>query len=363
MNHEQLKQAFIDLDKEFCNDADRRQAGCTACIAIVQPINNKQITPHTSDASDSSNSSSNKLNVATNNSNNNNDSSNTTRTRSGSNSSTSTSTSTSSRQRYKVLFVHVGDSRAILIESNGDVSGVTTDHKPDNPTEQQRITSANGSVSVGRVDGELAMSRAIGDYSYKGDSKLSVEQQKVIPVPDILELTADNNDIICICCDGLFEKLTTEEVSQFIHCVRTYDNNKHNNDPAFICSLLLDYSLAKGSKDNMSSIIIQFNDGTSYNRNDGELLAGSLDHIDIDDDKKYIETYVDFAKSHDENITLDVLRHMSDSTDNIRQQHMQLLDTLDRTMEEWRNQKRKQGNYASVNQDLHNEQQDDDEIL
>jgi protein phosphatase 2C family protein 2/3 len=108
-----------------------------------------------------------------------------------------------------------------LIEKDGSVSGVTSDHKPDNADEQQRISSAGGRVQFGRVDGELAMSRAIGDYNYKLDGSLTPTRQKVIAVPEYLELTADTDDVLLLCCDGLFEKLSTEQVATFIHlCMR-----------------------------------------------------------------------------------------------------------------------------------------------
>jgi len=41
---------------------------------------------------------------------------------------------------------------------------MTEDHKPSLKKEKQRIISANGFVNSDRVDGMLAMSRALGDY-------------------------------------------------------------------------------------------------------------------------------------------------------------------------------------------------------
>lgn len=48
------------------------------------------------------------------------------------------------------------------------VDGKTTfklseDHKPENPGELDRITKAGGTVSYGRVNGCLNLSRALGD--------------------------------------------------------------------------------------------------------------------------------------------------------------------------------------------------------
>ena len=44
---------------------------------------------------------------------------------------------------------------------------LSDDHKPDNEDERIRITDAGGFVQDGRVNGELSLSRAIGDTYYK----------------------------------------------------------------------------------------------------------------------------------------------------------------------------------------------------
>lgn len=62
-----------------------------------------------------------------------------------------------------------------LATSNGlthfNVKELTRDHHPDRDDERSRVESAGGYVlewgGVPRVNGELAVSRAIGDVSYK----------------------------------------------------------------------------------------------------------------------------------------------------------------------------------------------------
>lgn len=44
---------------------------------------------------------------------------------------------------------------------------LSEDHKPDNATEKERIEKADGFVSMGRTNGVISLSRALGDFDYK----------------------------------------------------------------------------------------------------------------------------------------------------------------------------------------------------
>ena len=45
---------------------------------------------------------------------------------------------------------------------------MSVDHKPEDPVERARIYNAGGFVEENRVNGMLALSRALGDFEYKG---------------------------------------------------------------------------------------------------------------------------------------------------------------------------------------------------
>lgn len=45
---------------------------------------------------------------------------------------------------------------------------MSIDHKPDDPVELKRIKAGGGFVAEGRVNGNLNLSRAMGDFEYKG---------------------------------------------------------------------------------------------------------------------------------------------------------------------------------------------------
>lgn len=118
--------------------------------------------------------------------------------------------------RLRLFCANCGDSRAVL--SRGGVAvELSQDHHPQDPTEKRRIEAAGGFVAVyetsGRVDGTLAVSRALGDFRFKARPDLPAERQKVIAVPDIKEIPVGKCDeFVAVGSDGVFSVFSSEEV-------------------------------------------------------------------------------------------------------------------------------------------------------
>lgn len=72
-----------------------------------------------------------------------------------------------------------------MVGHNGGVSFATEDHKPTNATETERIEAAGGTVEFERVCGNLAVSRAVGDFTYKQSSDLPAARQQISAEPDM----------------------------------------------------------------------------------------------------------------------------------------------------------------------------------
>ena len=68
---------------------------------------------------------------------------------------------------YKSLVVaNAGDSRCVL-SREGRAVPLSFDHKPENEEERRRIEKAGSTITEGRVDGNLNLSRSLGDLKYK----------------------------------------------------------------------------------------------------------------------------------------------------------------------------------------------------
>ncbi|KAG5482796.1 hypothetical protein LSCM1_06826 [Leishmania martiniquensis] len=111
----------------------------------------------------------------------------------------------------------VGDSRAVLCR-NGEAFDLSYDHKPAVAAEKERIETAGGFVQDNRVNGQLAMSRAMGDFMYKKDAKRQVTQQLVVPLPGVITTERTNKDsYVAIACDGIFDVLSNAELIELIN--------------------------------------------------------------------------------------------------------------------------------------------------
>lgn len=66
---------------------------------------------------------------------------------------------------------NAGDSRCVAAVG-GKAVAMSTDHKPTLSREKQRVIKAGFSVNAeGRIDGNLNLSRSIGDLKYKKNKK------------------------------------------------------------------------------------------------------------------------------------------------------------------------------------------------
>lgn len=157
---------------------------------------------------------------------------------------------------------NVGDSRVVAC-INGECRPLTVDHKPDNEEEYRRIEECGGRVENSRVDGSLAVSRAFGDRLYKGGHGGQLKQ-KVIALADVThaDVTFNSDDFVLLCCDGVFEgSFSNEEVVDF---VRT--QLKTENDLTKVAGNVCEEAIVRGSRDNISCVIVQFKNGNDYSK-------------------------------------------------------------------------------------------------
>lgn len=145
-----------------------------------------------------------------------------------------------------VVCANAGDSRSVISRLGNKAVPLSYDHKPDDEPEERRIRAAGGYVAGGRVEGDLAVSRGLGDFRFKniavvlsatfsgisGDSNNTTNSnggsehaqqqqqltmkpgdQKVSPVPEIIvqNRNASQDEFIIVACDGIWDVQTNYE--------------------------------------------------------------------------------------------------------------------------------------------------------
>ncbi|KAL0983844.1 hypothetical protein UPYG_G00133490 [Umbra pygmaea] len=150
-----------------------------------------------------------------------------------------------------LYFINCGDSRAVLYRDS-HVCFSTLDHKPCNPREKERIQNAGGSVMIQRVNGSLAVSRALGDYDYKCVDGKGATEQLVSPEPEVFEIPRSPQDeFVVLACDGIWDVMSNEELCEFVK-----SRLEVSHDLETVCNQVLDTCLHKGSRDNMSVVLV-----------------------------------------------------------------------------------------------------------
>ncbi|CAJ1067086.1 protein phosphatase 1B [Xyrichtys novacula] len=150
------------------------------------------------------------------------------------------------------FFINCGDSRAVLYR-NSHVCFSTLDHKPCNPRERERIQNAGGSVMIQRVNGSLAVSRALGDYDYKCVEGKGPTEQLVSPEPAVFEMVRapEQDQFVVLACDGIWDVMSNEELCEFVK-----SRLEVSDDLERVCNEVVDTCLHKGSRDNMSVVLV-----------------------------------------------------------------------------------------------------------
>ncbi|KAF2651357.1 protein phosphatase-like protein 2c [Lophiostoma macrostomum CBS 122681] len=157
----------------------------------------------------------------------------------------------------KIWVANSGDSRSVL-GIKGRAKPLSYDHKPQNEAEKARIQAAGGFVDFGRVNGNLALSRAIGDFEFKKSAELPPEQQIVTANPDVeVHDISEDDEFLVIACDGIWDCQSSQAVVEFVR-----RGIVAKQELSAICENMMDNCLASNSDtggvgcDNMTMIVI-----------------------------------------------------------------------------------------------------------
>lgn len=150
---------------------------------------------------------------------------------------------TKERNNKKVLYcVNIGDTRCIMTQQNGarilSQDDLATDDK-----EARRIKEKGGEIVGGRVEGELMISRAFGDWEFK--------EYGVICEPHVNKIEINKGcKYVIIASDGVWD---------VVEDIEAYTLSLSANNSLDLCRTIVKRAIEKGSKDNISCFVIKMN--------------------------------------------------------------------------------------------------------
>jgi protein phosphatase PTC1 len=137
---------------------------------------------------------------------------------------------------------NVGDSRVVLSD-NGKAVRLTKDHNLKLTSEVHRVRQEGGVVFNGRVNGQLAVSRALGDHSLKSSG--------VSAVPDQMHVVLQpRHRLLIIACDGLWDVVTDQQAVQALELLHD------ERDAVEMAKVLVDMAIQRGTTDNVSVMVV-----------------------------------------------------------------------------------------------------------
>jgi protein phosphatase 2C family protein 2/3 len=165
----------------------------------------------------------------------------------------------------KIYVANAGDSRSVL-GIKGQVEPLSFDHKPTNEGERARISSAGGYVEFGRVNGNLALSRALGDFEFKKNYSITPQAQIITADPDVTcHEIGEDDEFFVLACDGIWDCLSSQDVVNIVRYQVT-EGKELTEIGEMICDHCLAPDTTSGAGigcDNMTVLIVAITHGRS----------------------------------------------------------------------------------------------------
>lgn len=140
---------------------------------------------------------------------------------------------------------NVGDSRTVL-DNNGTPVQLSHDAKPDDERYRKGIEHRGGEVvhfDVPRVNGDLAVARAIGDHRLNGAISA---RPKITEIP----MSEIRDGHLILCCDGIYDVSRTVDVVAAVHANRAFS-------PETLAKNIIYSAYQAGSGDNLSALVVK----------------------------------------------------------------------------------------------------------
>ncbi|CAH2063106.1 unnamed protein product [Thlaspi arvense] len=149
-----------------------------------------------------------------------------------------------------LMVANAGDCRAVLCRK-GRAIEMSQDHTPVNLPERRRVEESGGVIEDGYLNGELSVTRALGDWDMK---RPHGSKSPLISEPEIKQITlTEDDEFLVIGCDGIWDVLTSQEAVGVVK----RGLNRHG-DPTRCARELVMEALRLNTFDNLTAVVVCF---------------------------------------------------------------------------------------------------------
>lgn len=151
----------------------------------------------------------------------------------------------------ELYVANLGDSRAVL-SHRGVAVDLSEDQKPTLTKEQKRIEQEGGTVKYGYLNGDLGVSRAIGDFDHSAGCK----PPGLSPTPEITRRRLLHDDeFVVLACDGLWDVMQSQDVVKSVRSDLIKDGNPQQAADRIVQAAI---GPPKYSDDNTTAVVVSF---------------------------------------------------------------------------------------------------------
>lgn len=152
-----------------------------------------------------------------------------------------------------LLVANAGDCRAILSRAGGAIE-MSKDHRPLCIKERKRIESLGGFVDDGYLNGQLGVTRALGDWHLEGMKEISGRSGPLSAEPELKLMTLTKEDeFLIIGSDGIWDVFRSQNAIDFAR-----RRLQEHNDVKQCCKEIIGEAIKRGATDNLTVVMICF---------------------------------------------------------------------------------------------------------
>lgn len=158
------------------------------------------------------------------------------------------------KQTGHLVALNCGDSRGIVIDSNGRMKFQTTDHRPETEIDRLKMGKEQGldysipQCKIGRWTLE------VGEYDYAVARSLEgpfATSKGLTSEADCIQLQAEPGMTVVVASDGLWEKIDSDEACKIVHSLK-----RERTSAGDVAKALCSRAYKKGSSDNVSVVVL-----------------------------------------------------------------------------------------------------------